>query len=89
MVNFIARKLTLPSKQAAPYYLRNSVCVGRFYHKISKKVELKEITVLNNRPNIYNHYKVLSNGEMQVMHLEKNKLVIRITKAWEKVSAKK
>ncbi len=59
------------------------------YDPQSKTIELSEIQVLNDRPAIYNHYKVLSSGKIQVVARKNNQITVEITKAWEKVSSKK
>ena len=59
------------------------------YTEETKKIELTEIVVCNGRPNIYNDYTVLSNGTMQVLSFEKKSFHVKITKLWEKVTAKK
>ena len=58
------------------------------YDPQNKTIELSEITVLNDRPNIYNKYKVLSSGKIQLVSSENDTIVVKIMKPWEKVSPK-
>ena len=58
------------------------------YDPKTNTIELTQIKVLNNRPNIYSKYKVLSSGKIQILDLKKDKVTIKITKPWEKISPK-
>jgi hypothetical protein len=59
------------------------------YHKASGLIELKEITVVNDRPNIYKDYKVLGSGSLKVLSFQNGELKVKVEKAWEKTSEKK
>jgi hypothetical protein len=59
------------------------------YDKKSKTIELKDIVVNSFRPNIYNKYTVLTSGAMVLLSVKPNELKTKVTKPWEKVSAKK
>jgi hypothetical protein len=59
------------------------------YDPQTRTIDLSEIKVLNDRPNIYNHYKVLSSGKIQIVSVDNDQITLKIVKAWEKVSSKK
>ncbi len=59
------------------------------YDSKNKTIELKDITVSRARPNIYDEYKVLTSGAIKLLSIKTNELKTRVTKPWEKVSAKK
>lgn len=59
------------------------------YDAHTKTIALTQIKVLNGRPNIYNRYKVLSSGKIQVLDLKTNQAAVKIIQPWEKVSARK
>jgi hypothetical protein len=66
-----------------------SYCGKWTFNASTQKIELKDIKVLNDRPNIYNNYRVLTSGTMEILANEPESLTIKITKSWEKVSKKR
>ncbi len=58
------------------------------YNSITKVIELKDIKVDHKRPDIYNNYKVLESGTIQLISSDKNIISIKISKPWEKISEK-
>jgi hypothetical protein len=59
------------------------------YDKKTKSINLTEIKVINPRPNIYQNYKVLTYGSIEILSILDNTLKIRVVNNWEKVSKKK
>jgi hypothetical protein len=59
------------------------------YDSKNKTIELKDIVVNSARPNIYNIYKVLTSGTIQVLFAKPDELKTKVVKPWETVRAKK
>lgn len=52
-------------------------------------IDLKEIKVNNDRPNIYRIYKVLPSGKLKVLSFNKKEFKVKVVKAWEETTEKK
>jgi hypothetical protein len=58
------------------------------YNSETKIIELTNIKVNNDRPNIYNNYKVLSCGSLKVLAQKNSKFEVEVEKSWEKITKK-
>lgn len=59
------------------------------YNKSTKTVQLTKLTAVRARPNIYNHYELLSSGSLKVTAQKGDTLTLKVVKAWESVTEKK